>query len=356
MSRHAVILAGGRGTRFWPRSRRDFPKQLLGFTGKESLLQATVTRLGPLVDAGNFWVLTSENLRREVLRQLPGIPRSQVIAEPVQRNTAPAIGLAAELIFGRDQSAVMGVFPSDHVVARENRFRTVASMAFEAAARDRMVVLGVRPRWAETGYGYIEFPEAPSGRTRAIPIRRFTEKPAAKDARRFVRAGRYFWNSGMFFWKAAVYREALGKHLPATADVLAAIAAIARQGKRRLPAALRASYGDCENISVDYAILERASNVVGIPCDIGWNDIGSWRAAYDLLRGTDANVLRSEALLIDSDGLYVDAPGKLVAVVGVRDLVIVDTPDALLIVPRDRAQEVSKIVAALESERRDELL
>jgi mannose-1-phosphate guanylyltransferase len=348
-----VILAGGRGTRFWPKSRRDNPKQLLHFTGTGSLLEETASRVGSLVEPGNIWVVTSEKLRKEVLRQLPHVPRPQVIAEPVQRNTAPAIGLAAELILGRDPEAVMGVFPSDHVVTRAQKFRTAASMAFRSAARGDIVVLGIEPRWAETGYGYIEFPERPGGKARQIPVRRFTEKPDRARAQRFVRSGRYFWNSGMFFWKAQVVSDALGTHLPGTAGVLRSIAAGSTRG---LASRIRKRFGDCENISIDYAVLEHVSNVVGIPCDIGWNDVGSWRAAYDLLKGPGSNVLRSETLLIDSGGLYVDAGGKLVAAVGVEDLVIVDTPDALLIVPRDRAQDVSSVVAALEKMKRDDLL
>ena len=362
---YGVILAGGRGTRFWPRSRRQHPKQLMELWGGSSLLQQTVDRLSSLIPLQNVWVFTSESLAQEVHRQLPEIPRFQVIAEPVQRNTAPCAGLAAELISLRDPEAVLGVFPSDHAVLKPAAFRKVATLAFRRATLGEIVVLGIRPRWPETGYGYMEFAEPPVvSPPKAIPVKQFREKPNIALARRYVRAKRYFWNSGMFFWKASVIRAALHRYLPKTAEALSSIAtrmisgkAIHQGGSRNLQLLLKQFYPACENISVDYAVLEKTTGVVGIPCEIGWNDMGSWRAVYDLLpRDNQGNVLRSEALLVDSGGLYVDAPGRLVGAVGVNDLVIVETGDALLVVRRDRAQDVSRLVNELEKSGRKDLL
>jgi len=221
------------------------------------------------------------------------------------------------------------------------------------------VVLGIRPRWPETGYGYMEFADVPAiSPPKALPVKQFREKPSLAVAQRYLRAKRFFWNSGMFFWKASVIRDALRRYLPETAAVLASIGERARGGgANRVAKALEELYPVCQNISVDYAVLERAANVVGIPCDIGWNDLGNWQALHDVLpRDANANVIRSEALLLDSTGIFVDVPGKLVAAVGLRDIVVVETGDALLLIPRDRAQEVSRLVAELEKSRRDDLL
>lgn len=357
---HAVILAGGRGTRFWPRSRRRHPKQLMNFGDGRTLLQQTVDRLDPLIPLENVWVFTNQYLAKAVARQLPEVPRSQIIAEPTQRNTAPCAGLAAELISAKDPEAILGVFPSDHAVLKPAAFRNIVRLAARHAGRGEIVVLGIRPRWPETGYGYMEFSEIPAiGPPRALPVKQFREKPSLAVAQRYLRAKRFFWNSGMFFWKASVIRDALHRYLPETAAVLSSIGQRARRkiGAAALTKVLNELYPSCQNISVDYAVLEKASNVVGIPCDIGWNDMGSWQAVYDLMpRDGHANVMRSEGLLLDSSGLYVDVPGKLVGAVGVQNLVIVETGDALLIVPRDRAQQVSRLVSELEKARRDDLL
>jgi mannose-1-phosphate guanylyltransferase len=329
----------------------------MNLTGEASLLQQTVARLQPLIPPSNVWVFTNDYLTRSIAAQLPQVPPSQIVAEPVQRNTAPCVGLAAELISARDPQAVLGVFPSDHVVMKPTAFRATAALALNRASRGNMVVCGIQPRWAETGYGYIEFPARPdTRRPKALPVKKFREKPNLKAAQAYLRAGRFFWNSGMFFAKASVIREALQRYLPETAAVLKGIAEAHGNG-RGFARVLKNRYGECQNISLDYAVLEKSPEVIGIPCEIGWSDVGSWRAAYDLLLGKgQANVLRSEAILVDSAGLYIDAPKKLVAAVGVRDLVIVDVPDALLIVPRDRAQDVSRLVAELEKAGREELL
>ena len=357
---YGVILAGGRGTRFWPRSRRRFPKQLMKFWGDTSLLQQTVARLRPLIPPRNIWVFTNEYLMREVARQLPQVPRVQIVAEPVQRNTAPCIGLAAELILRQDPDAVLGVFPSDQTIGKPAAFLNVVRLASCHAAEGAVVVLGIAPRWPETGYGYMEFAARPSHRnSRALLIRQFREKPNLVQARRYVASRRFFWNSGMFFWRATTVRDLLQTHLPETAAVLAGIARKLGHGSNTpsLQSVLKQFYPRCENISVDYAVLEKTSGVLGIPCEFGWSDVGSWKAVYDLLpRDSAENVLRTEALLLDSQGLLVDVPGKLVAGIGLRDLVVVETEDALLVASRERAQEVSELVKELERSRRDKLL
>ena len=357
---YGVILAGGRGTRFWPRSRRLFPKQLMTLWGGSSLLQQTVARLRPLIPPSRIWVFTNEWLHKEVTRQLPKVPREQIITEPVQRNTAPCAGLAAELILQQDPEAVLGLFPSDQLIGKPKEFLDVVRRAACRARQGSIVVLGIAPRWPETGYGYMEFPARPSARkAKAIPVRQFREKPSLAVAKRYLRSGRFFWNSGMFFWNASVFRDELATHLPKTAAVLQRIAqqSTERSNSRRLSRLLRKLYPSCENISVDYAVIEKSKRVVGIPCEFDWSDVGSWNAVHDLSpRDTRNNVLKTETVLIDSSGLLIDVPGKLVAGIGLQDLVVVETGDALLVARRDQAQQVSQLVKMLEQAGRDDLL
>ena len=360
---HAVILAGGRGTRFWPRSRRRRAKQLLNVVGQGTLIQQTLERLQPLVPAERTWILTNEHLREVILRQLPAVPASQVIAEPAQRNTAPAIGLAAQLIARKaGREALLGVFPSDHVVARPAQFHRVLRVAARAAVGGCLVVLGIRPRWPETGYGYIQFKACPSSGLRLQPVARFREKPDLATARRFLRSGRHFWNSGIFLWSAETILDSLAKYLPRTAALVAEI------GQDFRPETLARLYPQCQDISVDYAVLEKAGaagRVAGVTCDMGWNDVGSWNALYELLpHDEDGNAVRGPAWLLDARGNYLDvldgsvdgSPGKIIAAIGIEDLVVVDSSDALLIVRRDRAQDVSKVVAWLEKHKHERLL
>jgi mannose-1-phosphate guanylyltransferase len=353
---YGLILAGGRGTRFWPLSRRASAKQVLTFFEDRSLIQQTVDRLAPVIPPQRIWVLTNHHLRDAIVRQLPGVPPRQILAEPAQRNTAPAIGLAARVLEALDPGAVMGVFPSDHVIGQPREYRRLLKPAIRAARQGKIAVLGIQPRWAETGYGYIEFPRGVQpGSIEPSRVLRFREKPDAATAAKFVRAGNFYWNAGMFFWRASVLLDALRQFLPNTAGLLDSLPAFT---SRRFAARLQEIFPQCDNISIDYAVLERAPNVVGLAAgDIGWNDVGSWNAAYELETGDDqGNVLKSDTLVEASSGSYVHAHGKLVALLGVRDLIVVDTPGALLIADRSRAQEVGELVKRLEKAGRHDLL
>jgi len=355
-----VILAGGRGTRFWPLSRKKRAKQLLALDGKQTMIQQTVARLLPLASAKQFWIITNEDLRPAIRKQLPKLPKGQILAEPVGRNTAPAIGLAAFLLLRNHPDAVIGMFPSDHVIADENRYRQTLERGIEiASAGSNIVVIGIRPTRAETGYGYIEAGSAFQGE--GLRVRRFTEKPDANKAAEFLAAGNYFWNSGMFLWSARTLADGLREHLPTTAPLLEEIAAAF--GTRKFAAVFRRLYPKCENISVDYAVLEprsakgeQAGNIFCLPADFGWNDLGSWTALHEhhvaKSNPLDGNLVASAGhCLLNAKGNYVHAPGKFVAAVGVSDLVVVETPDALLITTRQQAQDVGKIVKFLDQKK-----
>jgi len=361
---YPVILAGGRGTRFWPLSRKRRAKQVLALDGKRTMVQHTVSRLKPLAGEKSFWVITNDDLREVIAAQLPRVRPQQIIAEPIGRNTAPAIGLAAFILARLDPAAVIGMFPSDHVIADENKFAKIISQAIQVAAQgENMVVLGIRPTHAETGYGYIEAGEkAPKGLLR---VKRFTEKPNTERAQEFLDAGNYFWNSGMFVWSAQTLTRALREHLSETAPYLEEIAAaFGTPGFARTFARL---YPKCENISVDYALLEprsakgeHASNIYCIPSAFGWNDLGSWAALYDYHAAKDhagRNVINGAAsFTLDAEGNFVHAPKKFVAAVGVRNLVVVETDDALLITTRENCQDVGKIVKHLDEKKLEKLL
>jgi mannose-1-phosphate guanylyltransferase len=357
---YPVIVAGGRGTRFWPLSRKKRAKQLLALDGKQTMIQQTVARLLPLAPAKRFWVITNGDLRTEIVQQLPKLPRAQMLAEPAGRNTAPAIGLAAFLLLREDPEAVIGMFPSDHAIADEKRFREMIERGIGiAAGGENIVVLGIRPGRAETGYGYIEVGSALD--TSALRVRRFTEKPNSEKAAEFVASGNYYWNSGMFLWSARTLTNALLEHLPKTASLLEEIAAAF--GTRRFETSFRRLYSKCENISVDYAVLEPRSakgeeiaNIFCLPADFGWNDLGSWTALHEYQVGRSHPpqnnlITADDTFVLNADGNYVHAPGKFVAAVGVRDVVVVETSDALLITTLQHAQDVGKVVKYLDEKK-----
>jgi mannose-1-phosphate guanylyltransferase len=368
MEAHAVILAGGRGTRFWPRSRTRTPKQLLNIVGDKTMLEQTVARLAPIFPPSRTWVVTNAEQAAAVRAQLPRAARAQMLTEPVGRNTAAAIGLAAIHLLHRSRGsdARMAVLPADHFIAQAEHYRRIVRAALDAAAAPDspgpLVVLGIPPTRPETGFGYIERgARAKGGRAPIYAVRQFTEKPEVARARRYVASGEYYWNAGMFFWRASTYLAQLKRFLPKTHDALLRLAETI--GTSRYNPTLARIYPRLENISVDYAVLEPATRardaarVFVIPAEIGWSDIGSWAAVYELLAKTsDENVAAGKFVALDSAGNFLWSPRKLVAAIGVRDLVVVDTPDALLVCPRERSQDVGKIVKWLEETKRRDLL
>ena len=374
-----MILAGGSGTRFWPRSRRAHAKQVLALDGEKTMIQQTLERLLPLAAAEDVWVFTNKLLSAVIEDQLPQVGRDRILGEPVGRNTAPACALAAFLLEPVAPEMVIGVFPSDHVVRNHPRFNEVIRAGVElAASGERIVVLGVPPTRAETGYGYIELGDTvdaatvPCGNVPVRRVKRFTEKPDLARAKEFIASGNYAWNGGIFLWTARTLANAIREHAPEMAPLLQKIAAAHGGPPKEFARVFAELYPQCQNISIDYAVLEPrsakgelGSQIYCLPADFAWNDLGSWAALHEHRAGakpgetTKANVsdgASTQSVVIDAQGNYVYALGKVVALVGVSNLVVVETTDALLITTRERAQEVGKVVAELQARGRHDLI
>jgi mannose-1-phosphate guanylyltransferase len=369
----AVVLAGGSGTRFWPRSRRARAKQVLKLDGDRTMIQQTVARLDDMMPGQDVWVITNDLLYSTIAGQLPEVMTNRILREPEARNTAPACALAAFLLEHDAPETVIGVFPADHTIGNVARFHMILRAGIKLATTPgRMVVLGVPPTRAETGYGYIELGDAVTPTSvggEAIPVRRvrrFTEKPDAVRARAFLRSGNYMWNSGMFLWSSQTLCTAIREHSPLMAPLLEKIAAA--WGKPEFERVFTELYPQCESISIDYAVLEprsakgeAASELYCLPADFAWNDLGSWAALHEYVSEKtevqNSNVIEAaDDVQIASSGCYVYAPEKMVALVDVRDIVVVETEDAILITTRDGSQDVGKVVAELKNAGRMDLI
>jgi len=358
LSLHAVILAGGRGTRFWPRSRTRTPKQLLTIVGESSMLEQTVARLRPLIPPQRLWSVTNAEQATALRKQLPVPARKHVLAEPVGKNTAAAIALAAVHIrHVAHGDALMAVLPADHFISKPERYRQIVKNALAFASQPgRIVDLGIPPAHPETGYGYVERTVEPltAPGCSVFAVRRFTEKPGLALAKEYVASGNYHWNAGMFFWRVSTYLDALKEFLPQTYNALEILAR--HIGKSTYASLLKKTYPRLENISVDYAVLERATRAPGpprvfvIPAEIGWSDVGSWAAVYQIqAKRPGENIFSGTGHALDAEGNFFWTAGKFVAAIGVHDLIVVETADALLVCPRNRAQDVGKIVKELEA-------
>ncbi len=355
MTRHAVIMAGGVGARFWPASRKHSPKQLLalGPDADRSLLQCTVDRLASVVERKNIHVVTARHLADATRKAVGDVPAENVFEEPIGRNTAPCIAWATAEIRRTTPNATIGVFPADHHIGDESTYRNVVERAFGLAQDPHIVTIGITPTRPETGYGYIDAGQALDGVDGAFEVKGFVEKPDSPTAKKYLEAGNFYWNSGMFFFSAATMWRALEAHTPSIAKSAARIAQAADDKTQVLDELFPAM----ESISIDYAVMERAQAVRVVTGDFGWSDLGSWQTAWELAgKDDDQNAARAGDVMMRSEGCLVRAPeGKTVALLGCQDLVVVDTGDALLITPRERAQEVRDIVDVLKK-RGSELL
>jgi mannose-1-phosphate guanylyltransferase/mannose-6-phosphate isomerase len=348
-----VILSGGAGTRLWPLSREMYPKQLLALAGEQTMLQDTAARLAGVAAAIPPIVVCNEAHRFTVAEQLRAlkIQPSAILLEPVGRNTAPAVALAALKARQIDPEAVLVVAPADHVIRDVAAFRQAADTAAKLAEDSKLVTFGIVARAPETGYGYIRRGE---GDGPGFPVAQFIEKPPLDLAQQFVASGDYYWNSGMFVFKADCYLKELGKFAP---DILASCTAALQSAKTDLDFVRvdQAEFAKCRSESIDYAVMERTKDAVVLPLDVGWSDVGSWSSLFDALPADeDGNVLNGDVMTYDTRDCYVHSTSRLVAAVGMEDHVIVETKDAILVAPKDRVQDVKELVAAIKKLGRSE--
>lgn len=349
-----VIMAGGSGERFWPVSRTKVPKQLLPIAGKKTMIQETVARVLPLAGKKNVLIITNCEQAQEVKRQLKVLPAKNIIAEPMGRDTAPCIAYAAAIVSKRDSDAVMMVMPADHVIRDERKFRGILQDAGRVAAeKSCLVTIGIKPTVPHTGYGYIRFGEPISSGTDTVfsQVRKFEEKPKIERAKEFVADGNYYWNSGMFVWKASVILEELKEYLPQLHR--AAIAMSDAAGKKDRDARIRRIFQKLDRISIDYGVMEKSRRVVATAGDFYWDDVGSW-ASYEKYRAKDAdgNVVEGDHVTADvRDSLIISKDG-LVAALGLKNIIIVKTKDAVLVCPKERLEEVKHLVKKLKMDKK----
>ena len=353
---HAVIMAGGRGTRFWPVSRETFPKQFLRIFGDKTLLQATIDRLNGSVPPGNFTVITTSNQAELVRWQTrDAISAQNVLTEPKGRNTAPAIALAAFKKRKADKDALLLVLPSDHYVRDAAAFRAAIDTAIPFAEAGRLVTFGIVPTRPETGYGYIKVKAGKALGRGVFKVERFVEKPAIENARAFVKEGSYLWNSGIFLFRAQTIIEEIKRHMPALYKTFASIEK--NLGTGREQKALEDAYAAIEENSIDYGVMDKSGSVCVVRSDFGWSDIGSWSALEDVMGADDkGNVVIGNSVNMEPEGSIIFSSGRLLATIGLKSMVVVDTQDATLICPKDRVQDVKKLVERLKQTGKSEYL
>ncbi len=355
---YAVIMAGGRGERFWPLSRADRPKQFLNLFGDRTMFQQAVDRAACLVGHDRILVVTSAGFVDLVREQVPEIPAPNILQEPVGRDTAAAVGLAAVEICARDPDGIMAVLPADHYVGQRDRFLEVLRGAVAASAGGgHLVTLGITPTRPETGYGYI-LRGGRAGNFGGVPVYRavrFTEKPDLETAIKFLSSGSYLWNSGMFAWRVDLILKCIERYMPDLHGGLRKIAAARDSGGYR--EVLNEVYACLPRLSVDYGIMEKADNTVVIPADFGWDDVGSWTALERYMQPDDrGNVLKGRGILLDTRNCFVYAPGRTVGAIGMEDTIVVVDGESLLVCRKDRAQEIKRITQALDDAGCDDVL
>ena len=352
----ALIMAGGRGERFWPKSRKRLPKQFLSLTGDgKTMIQLTVERISPMVPMKNIYIATNQDYKKLVLEQLPEIPKENILCEPAARNTAPCIGLGAVHIEKRFGDALMLVLPSDHLIKQNEQFLDILKHACETAENDtNLVTIGITPSYPETGYGYIKFmKESTDGA--AYPVEQFVEKPDLETAKTYLEAGSYLWNSGMFVWKVSSILKNICEFMPDTYSGLMNIRDAIGTGEEQ--AVMEQEFSGFESQSIDYGIMEKAEHIYIIPGSFGWDDVGSWLAVERIQKADEnGNVIQGNVVVVDSKDCTIQGDNKLLALIGLEHLIVVDTKDATLICSKAHAGNIKKAIELLKKGARDEYL
>ncbi len=354
---HAVVIAGGSGTRFWPLSREQKPKQFLAIGEPQPMLRGTVERVLPLCDWDGVLVVAAHHHGKVIREILPELPEQNLLLEPVARNTAAAIGLAAIQIQSKDPDGIMFVLPSDHIIQPVSRLRKVLKAACTEAKGGFLVTLGMVPTRPETGYGYIHAGRELRKVGESFPVFEvlgFEEKPDYVQAQEYLKAGDYYWNSGIFAFRAEGILAAFASHMPKLHEGLIEIQRAAAPQRAEV---MRTVFERLESISIDYGVMEKASNIHVLPCDFSWSDVGSWAALPDVMERDElGNVLHGDVLAIDTHSCVIHSEKRLVACVGLQNMVVVETPDAILVCPVSEAQRVRSVVESLTKQNRKDLL
>ena len=356
MNTTALIMAGGRGERFWPRSRKNMPKQFLSLTDDgKTMIQLTVERISPMVKIEDVYVATNKDYKSLVLEQLPGLPEQNVLCEPVGRNTAPCIGLGAMYIAKKYDDAMMFVLPSDHLIKFNNMFlRTLQDACEVAEKEDNLVTIGIAPDYPETGYGYIKFdPEITEGRS--YKVDRFVEKPNLVAAKEYLATEEYLWNSGMFVWKISSILKNIQKFMPETYEALKRIQDVIETEQEET--VLEKEFYSIQSQSIDYGIMEKAEDIYILPGTFGWDDVGSWLAVERIKKSNEfGNVVNGNIITVNTNNCIIQGEKKLIATVGLEDMIIVDTEDATLICSKDNAGDIKKVLENLKICNREEYI
>lgn len=351
---HCIVMAGGTGTRFWPYSRVSKPKQILKIIGNKTMLQMTIDRLNKCKKTEAVYISTRMDLVDEIKKDIVGVLPENMIAEPSGKNTAPCIGLSALKIANMDGEAVMGIFPSDHLVVGHRAFEKALNQAARVAIEDEgLVTIGIQPSFPSTAYGYIQFdPESKVDKMDVFPVRTFAEKPHLNVAKRFIDSGDFLWNAGMFIWKVDVFMDQLGKHMPELCSQLIKIEKRIKAGK-----SFKDIWSDLKPESIDYGLMEKADNIFVVKAEFKWNDLGSWNAVYDEMpKGKNGNLIKGDGVVIDGKNNFIQNDNHFTAIVGLENIVVINTPDATLVVNKDNVEDVRKVVNYLQEKDRKNLL
>lgn len=361
MKKTAVIMAGGKGERFWPKSRADLPKQFLSLTGDgKTMIQLTVERLLPMVAMDDIFIVTNRNYFEIVKTQLPALPPQNILCEPQAKNTAPCVAYAAAVIGAKYPDAVMCILPSDHIIKNKPLFADTLSLAAKVAEQDdNLVTIGITPSYPETGYGYINFEQENTASVNIYPnvykVRRFVEKPNLETARQYLHEGTYLWNSGIFVWKTSTLLRNFSMFMPELAAGVARLQSTV--GTSAYPNAVTDFFAQCPSVSIDYGIMEKAQHIYTIPGSFGWDDVGSW-LSLERINPVDeqGNFFQGNVIQTGTENSIVISDGHLVATVGVQNLIVVETDDVTLVCDKDNTQDVKKIVAMLRETERTHFL